>query len=232
VRRRLAAMTATGDDDRGLTLVEVMVSAALTILVMAMVVGFFAQTAKITSTAVQSRTGNTIAGTAMQEITNVVRLGAQLPVQGSNVPSPPVVTATATKLVIVAFVSVTNTNDPAPTRVTFDSSSGSIVESRCVGTKQNGFWTFGSCASTSTQNLGGPVVAPDSTQNPLFTYLDANGAVLALSSGSLPATAIPNVATITISVKMQATGQTILAPVYLTANVTMPNTGLQKATAS
>jgi hypothetical protein len=226
MRRRLAALRAGKDE--GVTLVEIMVSIFLGMLVMAMVGGFFLQTTRITSTAVQSNTSNGIAASAMQEITTVVRLATQLS-NGTPTPTPPVVSASSTKLVIASLVSVTTPSDPAPTQVTFDSSSGSIVESRCVATKSSGFWSFSTCASSSTRNLGGPVVAPDAGQNALFSYLDSNGNTLALSNGALPATANGSVASIVVSVKMQSTGQTILTPVYLTANVGMPNIGLQQA---
>jgi hypothetical protein len=228
VKRRIAALRA--EPEAGVTLVELMVGIFLTALVLAMIGGFFLQTTRITSTAVQSNTTNGTAANAMQEISSVVRLATKVQASGTTTGLPPVVSATSTKLVINALVSVTNPSDPAPTQVTFDSSSGSIVESRCVATKQSGYWVFSTCASTSSRNLGGPVVAPSAGQNALFSYLDSTGATLAMSNGTLPATAYPSVATITASVKMQAAGQTILPPVYITGNIGMPNIGLQKAT--
>lgn len=226
IRRRIAALRAR--EDAGVTLVELMVGIFLSMIVMAMIGGFFLQTTRITSTAIQSNTSNGIAASAQQEITTVIRLATQLS-NGTPTQTPPVAVASSTKLVISSLVAVTTPSDPAPTQVTFDSSSGSITESRCVATKSGGFWTFSTCASTSTRNLGGPVLAPSAGQNALFSYLDSNGNTLALTNGNLPASSLANVASIVVSVKMQSTGETILPPVYLTANVGMPNIGLQQA---
>jgi type II secretory pathway pseudopilin PulG len=226
VRRRLEALRA--DREAGVTLVELMIAIMLGAIIMAMIGGFFMQTTRITSTAVQSNTTNGLASSAMQEITTVVRLATQLS-NGTATATPPVISASSTKLVISSLVSVTTPSDPAPTQVTFDSSSGSIIESRCVATKSNGFWTFSTCASSSSRSLGGPVVGPDAGQNALFSYLDSNGNTLTLTNGNLASTSNGSVASIVVSVKMQAAGQTILPPVYLTANVGMPNIGLQQA---
>jgi hypothetical protein len=226
MRRRWEALRS--EREAGVTMVEIMISIMLGAIVMAMIGGFLIQTTRITSTAVQSNTSNGTASSAMQEITTIVRLATQLS-NGTSTATPPVVSATSTKLVIASLVSVTTPTDPTPVQVTFDSSSGSIIESRCVATKVNGFWSFSTCASTSSRNLGGPVVAPVAGENALFSYRDSTGATLALSNGVLPSTSNASVASIVVSVKMQSTGQTILPAVYLTANVGMPNIGLQQA---
>jgi type II secretory pathway pseudopilin PulG len=223
VRRRLTALAA--EKESGVTLVELMVSIFLGLIVMAMVGGFFMQSTRITSSAVQSNTSNGVASDAMQEINSVIRFATKVTISGGY--APPVVSGSSTKLVVTANLNVTNPADPAPTQVTFDSSSGSIIESRCLAQKSGGYWSFSSCASTSTRNLGGPIVAPTAGQNALFSYLDGTGATLALTNGNLPATANVSVSTITVSVKVQSTGMTQMSPVYLSANIAMPNLGFQ-----
>jgi Tfp pilus assembly protein PilV len=223
VKRRMTALLA--EEEAGVTLVEIMVSIFLGLIIMAMVGGFFMQTTKITSSAVQSNTSNGVASNAMQEINSVIRFATKVTISGGY--APPVVSASSTKLVITANLNVTNPADPAPTQVTFDSSSGSIVETRCLAQKSGGYWSFSSCASTSSRNLGGPILAPSAGQSALFSYLDGTGATLALTNGNLPASANTSVSTITVSVKVQSTGMTTLSPVYLSANIAMPNLGFQ-----
>jgi hypothetical protein len=151
-------------------------------------------------------------------------------VQGKNAATPAIVSATATQLVIYAFVDTTSPVNPAPSRVTLDIGSGSLVDSRCVATSTSGFWTFGTCSSTSTRTVAGTFVAPVAGQNKLFTYLDANGNVLALNgSGVLPSASIPLVGSIIISVNLLAPGARN-GPVYLQAKTGMPNVGIQTET--
>jgi hypothetical protein len=167
----------------------------------------------------------------MQDLSEVVRLATPIAVQGQSTATPAVVSATATKLVIYSLVDVTNTTNPAPSRVTIDTSSGTLIDTRCQGTLVNGFWTFTTCASTTVHTIAGTFVAPGAGQNALFTYLGSTGSVLALSGsgGSLPAASIPAVASIIVSVNLQAPGSKT-NPVYIQSKVGMPNVGLQTET--
>jgi Tfp pilus assembly protein PilW len=224
--RRLRAIRARRD--AGLTMIELSVSTVLGLLIMTMVVTVFIQTTTITKTALQSRTSNDLASSAMQEMTNVIRLASNVTVANSSTPTPAIVSGTATKLVITSLINVTTPSDPAPTQVTFDTTSGSLIESRCVATKASGVWVFSTCASTSTKNWGGPIVAPTSDQNSPFVYLNGSGQAIALVNGSLPSTALSTVASITVSVKVQTPGQTLNGAVYITANIGMTNLGLKQ----
>lgn len=227
--RRLRLRLATGDADRGLSLTELVVAAALSLLILAMVGTVFAQTAQLTSSATQNRDSNTVASNIAGELREVIGLAIQIPVQGSSTPLPAIKSGTATSLVINALVDVADPANPAPTQVTFavDAATGMVTESRCVAKSVSGFWTFTSCASTSTRKLGGAIVAPGSGQSPLFSYLDGSGGTVAFAGGSLPATSLTNVASIIVSVKILAAGSKT-APVYLSSNIGMPNVGLQQ----
>lgn len=223
--RRLRARLAR--DDRGLSLTELLVASMLTLLILAMVGTMFANTAQLTSNATQNRNSNTVASNIANELRTVIGLAVQVPQLGSTTPRPAVNSGSNGTLVVYALVDVTDPSNPAPTRVTFDSSSGDLIESRCVGQYVSGFWSFSSCASSSTRNLGGVISAPTGSQLPLFTYLDGTGGTLALSAGSLPSASLPLVASITVSVNVLAPGSET-APVYLSSNIGMPNIGLQQ----
>ncbi|MFC5502765.1 PilW family protein [Lysinimonas soli] len=214
-------------EDHGLSLTELLVASMLTLLIIVMVGTMFANTAQLTSNATQNRNSNTVASNIANELRTVIGLAVQVPVSGSTTPLPAVSSGSDSVLVIYSLVDVTDPSNPAPTRVTFDSSTGSLIESRCVGKSVSGFWTFSSCASSSTRNLGGVITAPTPSQLPLFTYVNGTGGALALAAGSLSSASLPLVASITVSVKVQAPGSKT-APVYFSSNVGMPNIGLQQ----
>jgi hypothetical protein len=225
--RRLRARLA---GDAGLGLVELLVASVIGLLLMAAVGAAYIQTIKVTNFAIQSRSSTSAAANAMQEISEVVRLATPIAVQGKSAATPAIFSATSTQLVIYSLVDTTNPASPAPSRVTLDIGSGSLVDTRCVATLVNGFWTFGTCSSTSTRTVAGTFVAPGVGQNNLFTYLDANGNVLAVSgSGVLPAGFVPLVGSIIISVNLLAPGAKN-GPVYLQAKTGMPNVGIQTET--
>jgi hypothetical protein len=219
------------DPEGGLTLAELMVASFLTLLILVMVGTMFANTAQLTASANQNRNSTSAASNMQNEFRNVIGLAAQIPVSGSSVPLPPIsltTLPTASSLVIYALIDTTDPANPAPTRVTFTvNAAGTLVESRCVAKLTSGYWTFTSCASTSTRKLGGAITAPTGSQLPLFTYLDGNDTVLPLSAGSLPAASAKLVASITVSVKVLAPGAKT-APVYLSSTIGMPNIGLQQ----
>ena len=224
IRRRLA-----GPADAGISLVELIVSIFISSIILTMVASFFIQTTNVTASAVQTRNSTSVASNSMNELSAVVRLATTVPVSGSTVPLAAINYASASKVVIYALVDVANAISPVPTQVTFDSSTGNLIETRCLGTVGGtGFVTFGTCAATSSRNLGGTFVAPVSPENSLFTYLDSNGAPIALSGGVIPSASLATIASIIVSVKVLAPNSKN-APVYLTSNVGMPNLGLQNA---
>ncbi len=227
--RRIRTRLGVGHTEDGLSLVELIVASMLTLLILAMVGAMFANTAQLTAKATQNHDSNTVAANVQSELRTVIGLAVQLPVSGSTNGLPPVSSGTNGKLVINSLINVTDPVNPAPTRVTFDSTSGDLVVTRCVGKSVSGFWTFTSCASSTTTDLGGVIIASSGSQAPLFSYLDANGSTIGLAAGALPPTSLPNVVSITVSINVRAPGSKT-APVYLSSNVGMPNIGLQKGT--
>ncbi|MDP9028794.1 MAG: hypothetical protein M3N46_14800 [Actinomycetota bacterium] len=213
---------------------ELMIAMIITAVILALVASFFIQVTKVTSSSVQTGNSSAVASNAMYEIANVVHQATTIPVSG-GAPLYAISSATASSLVVYSYVDVATSASPAPTRVTFSvtpaigNSNASLVETRCVATASGTFWTFTSCASTLTRNIGGTIIAPTAGQNSLFTYLDSTGNTVALVSGSVPTSSLANIASVTVSVNVQAAGSAT-APVYLTSNVGMPNLGLQIAT--
>jgi hypothetical protein len=220
-------MAAKNRDDAGIGLIEILVASALGLVLLAAVGGAFISTSKITTMTLQNRNSTGAASNAMTEINEVIRLSTPITVSGQQLATPAILSATDKTLVITSLVDVTDPTNPAPSKVTIDTTSGSLLDTRCLGVLTNGFWTFSSCASTVTRQIAGTFVAPTAGQNALFTYLDANGNVLPLVSGALPSASYGLVGSILVSVNLAAPGSKT-APVYIQSKTGMPNLGIQK----
>ena len=234
--RRLSRRLRVVDNEDGLGLVEILVASLLGLLLMAAVGAAFMNTVKITNFTIQNRSSTQTAADAMQEIIEVIHLATPIAVSGQVANTPAVVFGGQTDLQLYSLVDTTDPVNPAPSRVTFDIQAGNLVDTRCVGIQNNGFWTFSTCGSTSKRTIAGTFVPPSGTQNYLFTYLDANGNVLPLTgSGTacggyappcLPASSLPLVGSIIASVNLLAPGATN-GPAYLQSKTGMPNVGVQ-----
>jgi Tfp pilus assembly protein PilW len=227
MNRRLRAHR---DDDAGIGLIEILVASMIGLILLAAVGAAFIQTGKVTNLTIQNRSSTGNASNAMTEISEVIRLATPIVVAGQQTATAAVVSGTATKLVIYSLVDVTDPSNPAPSKVTLDTTSGSLVDTRCLGTLVNGFWTFTTCATTISRNIAGTFVAPGTGQNPLFTYQSASGAAITLTGlpAALPSTqaTLSSVASILVGVNLQAPGAKT-NPVYLESKIGMPNVGLQ-----
>jgi hypothetical protein len=227
LRRRLGSRPS----DAGLTLTELVVAASISLLVLTMVGAMLIQTANLTANAVQNRNSTTVASTAIAAISKSIRLATtvQMQVSGKGAVQPAVVSGTATTLTVYSYVD-TDAANPVPSRVTFDGTGTELKETRCVGTQVSGFWSFSACTPT-VRNLGGSIIAPAVGEDPLFVYRGADGTVIPLVSGSLPPASLPSVASVLVSMKIQAVDSKT-GPAYLTSDVGMPNIGLTQGTAS
>lgn len=214
------------DDESGFGMSELIVTMFVTSIVLTLVASMFIQTARITGDADQTQNSAAVAGNIANELTSTIRMGSNVLLDTSGVPSPAVVAGTDHSLTIYSYVD-TVANAPVPTMVTFDASSGVLIEDRCLGTQTStGYWVFSGCVP-STRNLGGAIIAPAGGEAPLFTYLTASGNVLTPTSTGLSAADRAKVATILVSVKTVASGSET-APVYITSAVHMPNLGVVK----
>jgi Tfp pilus assembly protein PilW len=212
-------------DESGLSMAELLVAALLTSIVMVMVTSFFIQTAKLTTAAAQTRQSTGIAANVANDITSVVRMATTLAKSSSEIPDAAIVAGTRSSLTIYSYAN-TSATDPAPIKVTFTlDASGAVTETRCTGTSSSGFWTFGTCATTSTRTLGTGILAPTGVSDQLFTYRDGSGTVMSIGTGSLSATQRAEVSSILIQVRTQtgASGDVI----WVKNSVVLRNLGLE-----
>ena len=223
VRERFRRLSA---DESGFGMSELIVAMLVTSIVLVLVATMFIQTTKVTADSNQTQNSAAVAGNIATELTSTIRMGSNVLTNTSGVPAPAVIAGNKQSLTIYSFVDA-EANAPVPTKVTFDASSGVLIETRCAGTLTgSGYWVFSACA-ISTRNLGGAIVAPAGTERPLFTYYTASGNLLTPAATGLSSSDRAKVATILVSVKTVASGAKT-APVYITNEVHMPNLGVVK----
>ncbi len=220
------------DDASGMSLVEVLVSSSLGIVVMAMIATMFIQVTQITSASNQTHNSNDVASNVANELSAVLRVATNLAKNNVATPDPAIVAGTRSSVTIYSL-SNTSATSPAPVRVAFTlSAAGRVTESRCMGVASGAYWTFGSCASSSSRVLGDGILAPTGVTDQLFTYNDVNGTPILLSgggTGSLTTAQRALVASITVTVRAQAPGSES-APVLVENTVVLRNLGLDSST--
>ncbi len=217
------------DDQAGLSLTEILVSAMLSLLIMVMVGTMFVQTTKITSAANQTSNSNGVASNTAIQLSSTIRVATEIAVK--NAPPLSAVKAGDRSSLTIYTLSNTSATDPAPSQVTYTIDAQRLKEVRCSGVAVDGFWTF-PCAGAATRYFGTGLLLPTGTASEqlarqLFTYYDANGAPIAIGAAALTTTQLPLVSSIKITVRAQATGAKT-APVTISNTVVLSNLGLEK----
>jgi Tfp pilus assembly protein PilW len=229
MRRMLARLRR---DEAGLSLSELLVASMLTVLVLSMVAGLFMQTARITSASSQTNNSSSIASNVANEITSVLRVATTNLRTGQTVADAAVVSGTRSTLTIYTLMSEKQNVDPAPVKVTFaaniDPTKG-FTKTSCTGVYSGGFWTFTTCASTKTRDLGFGVQLPTSTSAQLFTYYDGAGNEIVIGDQPLSDTQRLQVAKIKVQVTALAY-KSYNDPVQVINTVVLGNLGLETAT--
>jgi Tfp pilus assembly protein PilW len=216
------------DDSSGLSLIEVLVSSALSLVILAMIATMYIQVTKITTASNQTHNSNGVAANVANQLSAVLRVATTLAKNNVATPDPAIVAGTRSSVTLYSLSNTSATN-PAPVRVTYTLVNGVVTEDRCAGVASGAYWTFGSCSSTSSRVVGEGILAPTAVANQLFTYLDVNGAQLVPGTGgtgSLTAAQRALVAKITVVVRAQAPGSET-DPVLVSNTVVLRNLGLE-----
>lgn len=218
-------------DDSGLSMTEVLVSMLLTSILLAAAGGMIVQVSKITTSSNQTQNSTKISANVANGLSSVLRVSTKI-AKPSDVMDPAIVAGTRSSVTVYANANADPMNI-GPTRVAFTlEASGKLVEARCVAKPSGSYWSFDSCASTSTRTIGEGIIAPGvvvkgKTAGQLFTYLDGNGNTIVLPSatGSLTDDQRKSVASIVVEVWVQAPGSTTAASV-IKNTVVLRNLGL------
>lgn len=212
-------------DERGLSLTELLVSAMLTLGILAMVGTMFIQTTRITAASNQTRNSTAVAGNVANAISTVLRVATPLAKANTAQPDPAVVAGDRDSLTVYSLTN-TDADNPAPLKVTFAlDDDGVLTETRCRSEASSIYWVFPSCTGvttvrTITEGLIGDADAP------LFTYVDVNGDPITVGDGGLTLTERRAVVAVRVAVTAQATGAET-DPVLIENTVVLRNLGLE-----
>jgi type II secretory pathway pseudopilin PulG len=228
MRRLHTRLVRLREDESGLSMTELLVSAILTSIMLAMIGTMFVQTTRLTTAASQTHNSNAVAASMSNGVTAVLRTATTLAKSGSEIPDPAIVSGSREALSIYAF-SNTSFSSPAPTKITYSITDSDLdgflelTETRCTGVASGGFWTFGGCAATTKRSFGEGL--QNSVSDTLFSYHDAGGAPIVIGTTALTAEQRKVVGSIIVTVRVKAPGSTN-DPVVITSKVVLRNLGL------
>jgi prepilin-type N-terminal cleavage/methylation domain-containing protein len=224
--RNLAARLRS--DQRGITLVELLVAMALTAIVATLVVSIVATATRTLGSQALATTNSETAAVAMRELTRVIRSGAPIRLTGSTATTPVVSAAGATSLTVTSYVdSVVDSS--VPVRVLFTVTDGTLTEQRFTVTPVGDAFTIattGGAARTLASGLTTTATAP------LFTFYDAAGVIIPIpSGGTLPETDLPRIAAVRITLGVQRDDSLRATSVTIDNTVSLPNLGISRVRA-
>lgn len=215
--------------DAGLTLLELLVAMGVSSILIALVATVFVTTSRVFTDQEGATDSARMASTAMNEVTRVVRAGTELPESGKTANTPMFAYAGAEKIEMAAFIDAESSGDPAPVKVSFGrNSANELVETRWAAYRYlKIYWKFRD-SPASARTIARSLLAPDKTR-PLFRYFDKDGAALTPAAGaSLSEDQRRNIASVQITMQVQANGSGRTAPVAIQNMVGLPNLGVAR----
>ncbi len=198
-------------DERGLSLVELIVSMALGLLVLTVATSFFIATQRSASTARAVNTYTREASNAMNESVRMLQSASQNPVPTGTTPQPAFQYASATSVRFFTFVNLVSTDSKTQqVQLTLDPSTGKFTETTWTGsgwTTQAPYSTFvtstnAALAATpaSTRTLAASVQSAGTS----FTYWDKDGNPLGAGATQLTQAELSSVARVTVTLTVGA----------------------------
>lgn len=187
-------------EDRGVTLVELLVAMSVATVIIIAVGGFFAATVKATKTDQVSESGMRQGSNVMNAVTQYVHAATVLP-RADGTYAPALQRATPTDIAFYAYVNLSGSTAQQPVQVEFvrDATTGLLLEKQWDGVgDQNGYYTFPALTTTPSRTitLGGPLASPTVDARNLFVYLDGSGNTI-----PTPATALGAVRAVQVNIE-------------------------------
>ena len=219
----------------GLTLVELLVAMMALGILLAIISGLLISSSKVIASTEATAQGTANASVVVNELTSVIRSGANQPVAGQTLSAAAFPAVSSELLTMYSYVNSytsTTSTQVRPLLVQFSlNSSRQLVEKRWLPTSTNGtYFTFPPVSSTgaisatpmSTHIIGGPLLATPTTganTDPLFVYLTAGGVVIASPSG----TNLCLIASVRVTVRTKGPTTTSRPAILLVNTVDIPN---------
>jgi len=214
---------------------ELIVAMALFSLAMVMITGLFIGFTNNFTKARQSNESINVAAIGMNEMTKLVRAGTIIDLKTAT-DKPVFVKADKEEVIFHSYIADTSVK-PAPVLVRFGvDATRNLIESRWAATKVGEDWTFPAlvlspapsritATPTATRPIASKLIAPTAAQVTagefyLFTYLDEDGVVI---PSPVATASLGNIASVKITMLVQADDTARSAPVKLQNRVGLPN---------
>jgi type II secretory pathway pseudopilin PulG len=224
VIRRIPAQS-----DSGISLVELLVTMFILSILGTVVVTFFASfTQTFTRERAASDSAN-IAAVGMNELTRVIRSGTEIEVQGQVLNNPVFLLAGNEDVTLYSFLD-TDAASPTPVKVRFYVDTNRVLkETRWSSTIVNGKYFSFNTSPDSTRSVARLITTGPVNGLSLFTYYAADGTVIAPpATGSFSTDQLRAIASVRVTLSVQADPTRRADPVVLQNAVGIPNLGVSR----
>lgn len=225
----------------GVTLPELLVTMALMGVVGLLVLGMFTSFTRALTRERSAGDSVNIASIGMDELTRVVRSGTEIRRSGNDENLPVFTFAGRERLQMHAFLDTSSTT-PRPVKIELAVTPGrDLEETRWDAVPASSpYWTFESTGSTP-RRIASKILPHASGERYLFTYrtktvCDAGhpdcNVLQVPAEGITDADVLRSIATVEITLHVQADGTDRAQPVMMTNQVGLPNLGIDRVGAS
>jgi Tfp pilus assembly protein PilW len=221
------------EEDRGISLAELIVAMSVGVIVLAMVGAFFVSVSRASTTTSGVDANTRSASTAMREMERMFRVASNNPVASGVDTQYAFQYATPTSVRFFAYINLNSAVDVQPVEVqyTLDTNAGTLTETKWNGTATDATNSYYSFPMATTPTL---TAAPTASLNlvtsvvpgTLFSYADAGGNPITPGAAGLTALQLQSVRTVTVALTVGERDLTKPAAannVSLTSTVGMPN---------
>jgi len=237
VRAGVRARAEKANDDRGFTLVELVVAIALLGLILAMVGGFFVMTTQLVSTTRTTSESTGTASNALNEISAVIRSGTDNPVLATPLADPAFVAATGESITMYSYVdsyTAAGSTVLRPQRVQFSLTSDRRVRERrwLPSSSADGNFIFPAMDAAPSRDriIGGPLAATPAGSAALFVFVNSAGLAMTPPVTGFTQTQLRSIASVTVTVRVGGSGAQRDNTVLLQNSVRLPNLGFTGGT--
>jgi hypothetical protein len=228
IRRRISR------DDDGMSLAELIVAGAISVLLLTMIGAFFTAVVRGVNTSETADTTTRQASTAISTMTQYFHAATTYPVATSPTPIAAFGTAAAdanpTDVTFYAYVNLVSTaSQPVKVRFFVDPTTHYLKEqlwsSTCSVTTQ--YCTFSSTV-TSQFTLGGPVASPtvvNGANVPLFSYFTSTGVAISTASIAANPALLGTIGFVGINLELGSTATGSAGDTHVSTTVGLLNLG-------
>jgi prepilin-type N-terminal cleavage/methylation domain-containing protein len=228
IRGMRARIDAVGRDDRGITMVELLVAMMIVTVLSVIVIGTYQSVTQSLTTANSLNRNTSQASNGMNEAARQIRAATSNPVAGATINDPAIVQAANETLVMYAYVNLQSSSAQLPVmvRLRVDPTTRKLVEDLWPATQNSaGYWIFPATttAPTTTRYLADTVASQTGTNPYIFTYLAGTAPLTVPTAGTFTADQLRSITAIQITLTIQSSLTVTSQSVTLQNTVGMPN---------